>query len=107
MKETYRLMATQIGIEWRGRRYDRARPMANDAPNQALNHAASAVEAAAAISVSATATLPQLSSGSFMRIPGSRSCWMLPICFVTRSRFLWRSGLQRGSLMPLERTSSA
>ena len=60
MKETYRLMATQIGIEWRGRRYDRARPMANDAPNQALNHAASAVEAAAAISVSATATLPQL-----------------------------------------------
>ena len=60
MKETYRLMATQIGIEWRGRRYDRARPTANDAPNQALNHAASAVEAAAAISVSATATLPQL-----------------------------------------------
>ena len=60
MKETYRLMAAQVGIEWRGRRYDRARPGANDAPNQALNHAASAVEAAAAIAVSATATLPQL-----------------------------------------------
>ncbi len=60
MKETYRLMAAQIGIEWRGRRYDRARPGANDAPNQALNHAASAVEGAAAIAVSATATLPQL-----------------------------------------------
>ena len=60
MKETYRLMAAQIGIEWRGRRYDRARPGENDAPNQALNHAASAVEAAAAIAVSATATLPQL-----------------------------------------------
>ena len=60
MKETYRLMATQIGIVWRGRRYDRARPADNDPPNQALNHAASAVEAAAAIAVSATATLPQL-----------------------------------------------
>ena len=60
MKETYRLMAKQIGIVWRGRRYDRARPADNDVPNQALNHAASAVEAAAAIAVSATATLPQL-----------------------------------------------
>ena len=60
MKETYRLLATQIGIEWRGRRYDRTRPTANDLPNQALNHAVSAVEAAAAIAVSATATLPQL-----------------------------------------------
>ena len=60
MKETYRLLAEQIGIEWRGRRYDRARPDANDPPNQALNHASSAVEAAAAIAVAATATLPQL-----------------------------------------------
>ena len=53
-------MAMQIGIEWRGRRYDRARPTENDPPNQALNHAVSAVEAAASIAVSATATLPQL-----------------------------------------------
>ena len=60
MKETYRLLAMQVGIEWRGRRYDRARPEGSDLPNQALNHAVSAVEAAAAISVSATATLPQL-----------------------------------------------
>ena len=60
MKETYRLMAMQIGIDWRGRRYDRASPADNDPPNQALNHASSAVEAAAAIAVSATATLPQL-----------------------------------------------
>ena len=60
MKETYRLIATTIGIEWRGRRYDRSQPMANDLPNQALNHASSAVEAAAAIAVSATATVPQL-----------------------------------------------
>ena len=60
MKATYRLVATQIGITWQGRRYDRARPMATDLPNQALNHAASAVEAAAAIAVAATATIPQL-----------------------------------------------
>ena len=60
MKATYRLVALQIGITWQGRRYDRARPMATDLPNQALNHAVSAVEAAAAISVAATATIPQL-----------------------------------------------
>ena len=34
--------------------------MATDPPNQALNHASSAVEAAAAIAVSATSTVPQL-----------------------------------------------
>ena len=34
--------------------------MASDLPNQALNHASSAVEAAAAIAVAATATIPQL-----------------------------------------------
>ena len=60
MRETYRLAARKIGIEWRGRRYDRAFPNAADLPNQALNHAASAVEAAAAIAVAATATIPQL-----------------------------------------------
>ena len=60
MKETYRLMARKIGIKWRGRIYDRQRPMETDLPNQALNHASSAVEAAAAIAVAATATIPQL-----------------------------------------------
>ena len=60
MKETYRLIARQVGVQWRARRYDRANPNASDLPNQALNHASSAVEAAAAIAVSATATIPQL-----------------------------------------------
>ena len=60
MKESYRLMAQSIGIDWQGRHYDRGNPMAADLPNQALNHAASAVEAAAAIAVAATATIPQL-----------------------------------------------
>ena len=60
MKESYRLIARQVGVEWKGRRYNRANPSAADLPNQALNHASSAVEAAAAIAVSATATIPQL-----------------------------------------------
>lgn len=60
MKEIYALWAQRIGIEWRGRRYDRQDPLAADLANQALNHAASAVEAAAAIAVTATATIPQL-----------------------------------------------
>lgn len=60
MKETYRLMAERFRVPWSGRRYDRADPMGADLPNQAINHAASAVEAAAAIAVAATATVPQL-----------------------------------------------
>ena len=60
MKESYRLLAQRYGITWRKRRYDRSRPHAADLPNQALNHASSAVEAAAAIAVAATATIPQL-----------------------------------------------
>ena len=60
VKETYRLTAERIGIRWNGRRYDRQDPLSADLPNQALNHAASAVEAAAAIAVAATATIPQL-----------------------------------------------
>jgi CRISPR-associated protein Cas1 len=60
MKETYRLTAQRFGVTWVGRRYDRANPGAADLPNQAINHAASAVEAAAAVAVTATGTLPQL-----------------------------------------------
>ena len=39
---------------------DRANPNAADIANQAINHAASAVEAAAAIAVASTATIPQI-----------------------------------------------
>lgn len=60
MKESYKLHAERIGVVWHGRLYDRSNPNSADLPNQALNHAASAVEAAAAIAVSATATIPQL-----------------------------------------------
>jgi CRISPR-associated protein Cas1 len=60
VKETYRLLAQRFGIEWNGRRYDRTDPSATDIPNQAINHTASAIQAAAAIAVAATATIPQL-----------------------------------------------
>ncbi len=60
VKATYRLMAERYGIEWRGRRYDRNNPNAADIPNQAINHAATAVQAAAAIAVQAVAAIPQL-----------------------------------------------
>ena len=60
VKEIYRLTAERVGIKWNGRHYDRSDPLAADLPNQALNHAASAVEAAAAIAVAATGTIPQL-----------------------------------------------
>lgn len=60
MRETYRIVAQQYGITWRYRRYDRGNPGQADLPNQAINHAASAVEAAASIAVAATATIPQL-----------------------------------------------
>jgi CRISPR-associated protein Cas1 len=60
MKESYRQLAIQHGIDWGGRRYDRARPEMADAPNQAINHSATAVEAGAMVAVSATGTIPQL-----------------------------------------------
>lgn len=60
MKQTYLRVAQSVGIRWSGRHYDRQNPNATDLPNQALNHAASAVEGAAAIAVTATATIPQL-----------------------------------------------
>lgn len=60
LKRLYELTAQKFGVAWNGRRYDRNNPNAADLPNQAINHAASAVEAAAAIAVAATATIPQL-----------------------------------------------
>jgi CRISPR-associated protein Cas1 len=60
IKEVYKLQASKHGISWRGRRYDRANPDSADLPNQAINHAATAVEAAAMIAVAATGTIPQL-----------------------------------------------
>jgi CRISPR-associated protein Cas1 len=60
IKRAYELAAERFGVPWRGRRYDRANPNAADVPNQALNHAAVTVQAAAAIAVASTGTIPQL-----------------------------------------------
>ena len=100
MRQSYRLLARQIGVEWRGRRYDRARPQAADLPNQALNHASSAVEAAAAIAVAATATIPQL--GFIHEDPGQsfvldiadlyRDTVMIPCAFRAAKRVAQQPG---------------
>ncbi|MFW6085775.1 MAG: type I-E CRISPR-associated endonuclease Cas1e [Myxococcota bacterium] len=60
VKETYRRLAERFGVQWRHRRYDRDRPDWADLPNQALNHASSAVYAAAEVAVAVTGTIPQL-----------------------------------------------
>ena len=53
VEEIYRLTAERMGLRWSGRHYDRSDPVAADGPN----HAASAVEDAAATAVAA---IPQL-----------------------------------------------
>lgn len=60
VKAIYRLMAEKYGIPWDGRHYDRSNPEATDIPNQAINHAATAVQGAAAIAVQSLAAIPQL-----------------------------------------------
>jgi CRISPR-associated protein Cas1 len=60
IKESYKLVAQRFGIIWHGRRYDRQNPNAADLPNQAINHAATFVEAAADIAVAAVGALPPL-----------------------------------------------
>lgn len=96
MKATYAQTAERFGVTWRGRRYDRTKPLAADAPNQALNHASSAIEAAAAISVAATATIPQL--GFIHEDPGQafvldvadlfRDAVTVPVAFRSAARAL-------------------
>lgn len=105
VRETYRLVARQVGIEWKGRRYDRQRPGIADLPNQALNHASSAVEAAAAIAVASTATIPQL---GFIHEEPSQS-FVLDIADLFRDSVMvpaaFRAAKQaaRGSYMDIER----
>lgn len=60
MRRTYQNLARRHGIVWRGRRYDRANPLAADIPNQAINHASVAVTAAAVIATISTGAIPQL-----------------------------------------------
>lgn len=60
VKRSYQLAAERFGIRWRGRRYDRDAPTAADRPNQAINHATTALQAAAMVAVAVTGAIPQL-----------------------------------------------
>lgn len=60
LRESYRILARRYGVPWEGRRYDRQNPETNDLPNQAINHAATFIEAAAEIAVAAVGALPPL-----------------------------------------------
>ncbi|MEZ4437034.1 MAG: type I-E CRISPR-associated endonuclease Cas1e [bacterium] len=59
-KAMYRNLAQQYGIAWLGRRYDRADPLAADLPNQAINHAATAIQGAAMVATASVGAVPQL-----------------------------------------------
>lgn len=83
MRETYKLLARQFGIQWRGRRYDRSDPESDDPPNQAINHAATAVQAAGGVAVAATATIPQL---GFIHEDSSRA-FVLDVADLFRDEF--------------------
>jgi CRISPR-associated protein Cas1 len=60
LKKSYEIIAQQYGVRWNGRNYDRKNPEAADLPNQAINHVATFVEAAADIAVAAVGALPPL-----------------------------------------------
>lgn len=59
-KAMYKNLAQQYGVDWRGRRYDRHDPGAADHANQAINHAATAVQGAAMVATAAVGAIPQL-----------------------------------------------
>jgi CRISPR-associated protein Cas1 len=60
IKRSYQLAAERHGVTWRGRNYDRENPTAGDLPNQAINHAATAMRSAACVAVAAVGAIPQL-----------------------------------------------
>jgi CRISPR-associated protein Cas1 len=60
IKTSYLLAAQRFGLPWNGRHYNRDSPDASDIPNQAINHAGSAMTAAASVAVAVLAAIPQL-----------------------------------------------
>lgn len=96
MKEIYRRLAGEYGVPWRGRRYDRGDPQSADLVNQAINHAASAVEGLALTAVAVTGAIPQL--GFIHEDPGQafvldvadlfRDSVLLPAAFSAASEVL-------------------
>lgn len=101
MKETYRVVANQFGVPWEGRRYNRSDPTAADIPNQAINHAATFMEAAADVAVAAVGALPPLgfihesSSNAFTLDIADlyRAEITLPLAFSTAKKVINNSNL--------------
>lgn len=60
MKQVYKNLADKYGVAWEGRKFDRNNPENNTTVNSAINHAATAMYAAARIAVALTGTIPQL-----------------------------------------------
>lgn len=89
VKRVYENLAQQYGVDWDGRRYDRHDPDSNDLINKAINHAVTAMYAAARIAVAVTGTIPQLgfiheSSGRAFALDIAdmfRSSMALPVAF--------------------------
>lgn len=104
-RETYKRLAEQYGIEWHGRRYDRASPESDDVPNQAINHASTAVVAAAEVAVAVAGAVPQLGfihEDSSIALPLDvadlyRDAVTVPVAFAAARTFA------RGATEPLER----
>ena len=102
MRQMYKDTAARYGIAWRGRRYDRNAPESADLANQAINHAASAVQSAAEIAVAATAAIPQLgfihegSSRAFILDVADlhRHTFTVPIAFQAVKEHLKRRNLE-------------
>lgn len=59
-KRSYEILASQHGVVWKGRCFDRNDHTKDDIPNQCINHAATAMYAAAAIAVCSVGAIPQL-----------------------------------------------
>jgi CRISPR-associated protein Cas1 len=95
LRETYRIIAQQYHVPWHGRHYDRQHPEDDDIPNQAINHAATFVEAAAEIAVAAVGALPPLgfihedASNAFVLDIADlwRATMTLPLAFSVAARF--------------------
>lgn len=90
VKEIYKQLASRYGLTWYARKYDRGQPDQADLPNQAINHASSALQAAALTAIAITGALPQL--GFIHEDPGHafaldlsdlfRESVMLPAAFL-------------------------
>jgi len=81
IKKSYELIAQRFGVDWKGRRFDRSDPDSTDAPNLAINHVVTALEACVAIAVQATATLAPL---GFLHDDSAKS-WILDLCDLYRT----------------------